>query len=199
MTIEPNETGAVREAFAQYLRQRCSNFDELVEFAAERLADLANDIENYEQLLVCERQRAASAEAEAAVERAERQRLAEMVMPFIRHYQRVREHVSVTVPRIIDDIVNGIDLQVRSQADDVIRRERGVLSSKGGYKKHENSPQSAGKIFVEMCWRDWQSKPSMYASKAAFARDMLDKREELKSSQVIERWCRAWEQGPSGV
>lgn len=199
MTIETSETNSVREALAHYLRQRCDSFDELVEFAAERLADLTNDVETYEQLLECERQRAVTAETTAEAERAERRRLAEMVMPYIREYQKIREHLSVTVPTIIDDMVNGVELLVKSQVDEVLKVERSAVSSKGGRTKYENNPKRAGKMFVKECWREWQSKPSIYKSKAAFARDMLEKREELASTQVIEDWCRQWEREGCGT
>jgi len=46
---------------------------------------------------------------------------------------------------------------------------------------------------VRQCWDEWQKQPDRYSGKAAFARDMLDKFENLKSQPVIEGWCRAWE------
>ncbi|MDP3279812.1 MAG: hypothetical protein U1D41_05850 [Nitrosomonas sp.] len=40
----------------------------------------------------------------------------------------------------------------------------------------------------------WQRKPLSYKSKAAFAKDMLDKFGDiLESQKVIEGWCRNWE------
>jgi len=54
-------------------------------------------------------------------------------------------------------------------------------------------PRSVDKAFVRDCWHRWQNNPSTYESKAAFAKDMLDKCENLKSQKVIEDWCRDWE------
>ena len=49
------------------------------------------------------------------------------------------------------------------------------------------------KRFVLECWQDWQSGKLQYESKAAFAREMLDKCEKLKNTKTIEDWCRKWE------
>jgi len=49
------------------------------------------------------------------------------------------------------------------------------------------------KRFVLECWQDWQSGKLQYESKAAFARDMLEKCENLTNQNVIEGWCRMWE------
>ena len=48
------------------------------------------------------------------------------------------------------------------------------------------------KAFIRECWDDWQEFPEIYASQAAFARDMLSKCENLKSQKKIEDWCREW-------
>lgn len=59
--------------------------------------------------------------------------------------------------------------------------------------KLANDPKQAEKDFVKDCWDAWQKSPGAYKSKAAFARDMLDKCAALTSNKVIEDWCRGWE------
>lgn len=50
----------------------------------------------------------------------------------------------------------------------------------------------AEKEFVKQCWEEWRIDHSLYKSKAAFARDMLDKCEHITSQKKIEDWCREW-------
>lgn len=54
-------------------------------------------------------------------------------------------------------------------------------------------PRQADKKFVHECWLQWRQEPARYKSKAAFARDMLEKCAHLESNKVIETWCREWE------
>lgn len=56
-------------------------------------------------------------------------------------------------------------------------------------------PKQQDKALVKQCWDEWQKSPDRYEGKAAFSRDMLDKFENLKSQQVIARWCLLWERG----
>jgi len=58
--------------------------------------------------------------------------------------------------------------------------------------KWEKDPRIADKKFVRECWDRWQKNPNEYKSKAAFARDMLEKCEHLTSNKVIEDWTRKW-------
>ena len=41
-------------------------------------------------------------------------------------------------------------------------------------------------------WQEWQANPTKFASKAQFARAMLDRYDALDSQPVIEGWCRDW-------
>ncbi|RRD41133.1 hypothetical protein EII18_10750 [Comamonadaceae bacterium OH3737_COT-264] len=66
-------------------------------------------------------------------------------------------------------------------------------ASLGASAKLANDPKQEDKKRVMECWILWNADPSRYASKAAFARDMLEKFTTLKSQHVIERWCREWE------
>lgn len=71
--------------------------------------------------------------------------------------------------------------------------QKRIMAKKGSDAKNESDPKQAEKEFVRSCWMDWQEKPDSYKSKAAFARDMLDKCEHLVSTKKIEDWCRMWE------
>ncbi|WP_175939918.1 hypothetical protein [Caballeronia sp. BCC1704] len=67
------------------------------------------------------------------------------------------------------------------------------FAREGAMARYARDPKQKEKAFVRQCWSDWQRKPSCYASKAAFARDMLTKCEHLTSQKQIEDWCREWE------
>ncbi|WP_269900293.1 hypothetical protein [Paenalcaligenes faecalis] len=69
------------------------------------------------------------------------------------------------------------------------RREVALLAAK---TRHKQSKEAEGKAFVKGCWERWRQQPERYSSKAAFARDMLDKGHNF-NSRTIERWCAAWE------
>lgn len=61
-------------------------------------------------------------------------------------------------------------------------------------KHSKRASKQEAKAGVREWWERWQSDPSMYKSKAAFARIMCDKySDELESTQVIERWCTEWQ------
>lgn len=70
---------------------------------------------------------------------------------------------------------------------------RSNLGKAGVKAKLDNDPKQKEKDFVYKCWQEWQTNPDSYRSKAAFARDMLDKVENLSSQKKIEDWCREWE------
>ena len=70
-----------------------------------------------------------------------------------------------------------------------------VLSSQGRKaveRKLASDPRQREKAFIRECWQDWTDGNRHYDSKAAFARDMLEKCEHLKSTKRIEDWCREW-------
>jgi hypothetical protein len=60
-------------------------------------------------------------------------------------------------------------------------------------QRHASSEKRKALLQVKECWDRWQVSPNDYKSKAAFARAMLDKFENLESSKYIEDQCRAWE------
>ncbi len=77
---------------------------------------------------------------------------------------------------------------------DMTRSTRAKLLARN---RHIADPKQRAKEHVRDCWERWKNEPSRYKGKAAFARDMLDKYEELTSQRVIERWCKEWESEPS--
>lgn len=72
---------------------------------------------------------------------------------------------------------------------------RSELARNAAIAKLQVDPKQSEKRFVFDCWSAWKNDPMKYKSKAAFARDMLEKCDALMSVQVIERWCREWESG----
>lgn len=56
----------------------------------------------------------------------------------------------------------------------------------GAAAKLKNDPKQALKLKVRECWEDWQKQPSRYRGNAAFARDMLDKFEDLRRPPGFE-------------
>lgn len=67
------------------------------------------------------------------------------------------------------------------------------VAIQGAFAKLAIDPKQKDKLQVRDCWDEWKKHPDRYKGKAAFARDMLDKFESLKSQPVVERWCREWE------
>jgi hypothetical protein len=70
------------------------------------------------------------------------------------------------------------------------REEQGRRAAQGRIAK---DPRSAAKVQARAYWERWVDDGSLYAGKAEFARDMLDKLPALKNQAVIEGWCRGWE------
>jgi|SRR3569833_1965126 len=77
--------------------------------------------------------------------------------------------------------------------DKQLAQARSQFAHKAVMEKLKQDPKQGEKNFVKECWQQWQINPESYKSKAAFARDMLDKCEHLKSTKKIEDWCRQWE------
>ena len=69
------------------------------------------------------------------------------------------------------------------------------MAKAGAVGKLANDPKQVDKSAVRECWELWRKDRIRYPSKAAFARDMLDKYQTLISQKVIERWCGEWEKG----
>lgn len=75
---------------------------------------------------------------------------------------------------------------------------RSAFARKGATTKLANSTKQREKEQVKQCWDRWQERPTDYKGKAAFARGMLEKYENLESQRVIERWCLDWQREANG-
>ena len=73
------------------------------------------------------------------------------------------------------------------------RRVRGEMARHAARERHRHDPKQVDKKFVFSCYQEWRAAPSRYESKAAFARDMLDKCTHLVSQKKIEDWVRGWD------
>ena len=89
--------------------------------------------------------------------------------------------------------VAGTELTAGERASAVMQAPR-IAGARGGIAKRDSDPKATEKTFVKQCWDDWQRDASRYASKAAFARDMLTKCEHLSDQRTIEDWCREWQE-----
>jgi hypothetical protein len=87
--------------------------------------------------------------------------------------------------------VAGTELATGERAFAVVQAPQ-IVGAKGGHKRWSVDPKTTQKEQVRQCWVAWQLKPESYRTKAAFARDMQDKYEHLKSQKKIEDWCRDW-------
>jgi len=80
----------------------------------------------------------------------------------------------------------------------IVAHTESATKSAGGRKaaasRHAKAEVSEIKQLVHSAWLRWKSgEGRSHASTAAFARFMLDKYyEQLTSTQVVEKWCRAW-------
>lgn len=70
-----------------------------------------------------------------------------------------------------------------------------IMASNAAKSKHAASAKAQEKEIMKACWKEWQADPKRYRSKAAFARDMLDKFPGWLNTKVIEGFCRDWEGG----
>lgn len=85
------------------------------------------------------------------------------------------------------------NLHALDSGDQKLQEARRDLAYRGAIARIERDPKQKEKTFIYECWQRWQQSPETYASKAAFARDMLSKCEHLTSQKKIEDWCREWE------
>jgi hypothetical protein len=77
---------------------------------------------------------------------------------------------------------------------DQLQDVRRQMAMQGALSRVRNDPRQAEKQFIKECWNEWRLDGSRYASKAAFARDMLAKCTHLQNAKKIEDWTRLWEQ-----
>lgn len=92
--------------------------------------------------------------------------------------------------------------RTRNTVERAYELNKQISATELAYQRHSTDPKQVAKARVWECWGQWQSSKasgrSPYKSKAAFARDMLEKYPDLASQKVIEDWCREWERaGPT--
>jgi hypothetical protein len=82
---------------------------------------------------------------------------------------------------------------------DALASARKIFARLGAKGKKNKDPKQREKQLVKERWETWQQKPDQYKGQAVFARDMIEKspidnegKHILKSTNVIERWCREW-------
>ena len=88
------------------------------------------------------------------------------------------------------------DAQAFFNGSDGFREVRRKMAYDAAIARHRKDPKQAEKKFVFECYQAWRGSPERYKSKAAFARDMLDKVEHLESQKKIEDGVRKWEARP---
>ncbi|NOU24083.1 MAG: hypothetical protein HOO90_00950 [Methylotenera sp.] len=76
--------------------------------------------------------------------------------------------------------------------EDIQRNHSSEIGKKGALAMLAKSEKQKAIVEVKRYWDRYQKDPYIYESQAAFARDMIDKFEILKSSASIERRCRKW-------
>ena len=64
---------------------------------------------------------------------------------------------------------------------------------KGGTTRWADDPRQNEKAQIKAKWAEWQATPNLYASKTAFAKEMLDQCIYLTSEKHITDLCRVWE------
>lgn len=89
------------------------------------------------------------------------------------------------------------DAQAWVNGSEPFRTVRSQMAYDAAMARHRRDPKQADKKFVYECYRNWRANPRMYRTKAAFARDMLEKCEHLKSQKKIEDWVREWDAATS--
>lgn len=82
---------------------------------------------------------------------------------------------------------------IYSKAEINVQEMRSKMAKEAAQMRIKNDPKQHEKQFIKECWQQWQADSGLYKSKAAFARDMMNKVEHLTSSKKIEDWCREWE------
>jgi hypothetical protein len=117
-----------------------------------------------------------------------------------------KELAAAAALHLLDEAQTGMDMlskfknyefafAIKGYVDKVLDLETFNSSNKrdAAINRWLKDPKSLDKISVKECWVEWHKDTSRYKSKSAFANDMLNKFENLKSVKVIEEWCRNWE------
>jgi len=111
------------------------------------------------------------------------------------HMNKLIDVINTSCTPAVNKSVNEV-LVLRASVDSLrleLGNGRANFSRRGAQAKLANDPKQKAKEEVKQCWLLWQEHPGRYKSKAAFAKDMLDKFGNiLESQKVIEGWCRDW-------
>lgn len=80
----------------------------------------------------------------------------------------------------------------------VVVAVRSDFARLGALAKLEKDPKQKAKQEVRAAWNEWQRRPHMYASKSAFANELLKRQSALTNQRVIVDWCGVWEREQKG-
>lgn len=95
---------------------------------------------------------------------------------------------------LIEKLPSNIAEEMRKLDSEVMGNARRAMAKAGAKSRWHSDPKTIAKQDIKECWNLWQRDPARYPSKAAFARDMLEKYIELKNPETILRWCRDWQE-----
>ncbi len=102
-----------------------------------------------------------------------------------------------------DDFENSLEIlaqkieKIKIEQEETIKQEirtyKKKLAIKGATERLKVDPkQKAKKEIYKDYWIRWKKNPTLYPSKAAFARDMQEKFLCLTNVKSIESWCTKW-------
>lgn len=78
------------------------------------------------------------------------------------------------------------------QQESLPKATRSALAKHAAAAKLQNDPKQKAKLEAHKLWQDWQARPTLYKSGAAFQRDVVAKLPLIESTKTVERWCRGW-------
>lgn len=104
------------------------------------------------------------------------------------------EMVCAAERHLWDEQIGKMRIDMKNKEEQETRKKiRSEMARAAAVAKLATDPKQVEKQQVQECWDLWQKDLSRYKGDTAFARDMLSKYENLKSIDVITRWCRQWE------
>jgi hypothetical protein len=175
------------------------------EVADPSFADFERDVAAHEERLrkVFDDRSIYRFAAQQLLENAQQRTQLEEYADLLSQSQRFLEMLAVEQTVLVDEqklaiaelMDTGTNLAVTAlkRGVDMARQRAREVNAKGGRSRWTNDPRTNEKLLVKTCWMEWQTDQARYKSKAAFARDVLQKCEHLSSQKQIEDWCREWE------
>jgi hypothetical protein len=73
------------------------------------------------------------------------------------------------------------------------RRAMRTRAMSAARKRWQLDTSQLDRQMAHVYWMRWLENPSLYSSKAEFARDIVEKAKSVVNHRVVENWCRAWE------